>query len=295
MNAAPVAAPIPAMQNTSRPRTRNDNFFLKYIPRRLPDAPKYVILREAVVAAIEDGYWKGGDRLPTEVELTRLTPYSLGTVQRAIQGLVADGFVIRRQGSGTFVATGQRRIGGPWLFRFLARDGKQFAPMFTKVIARRKVKGSGAWVRWLTKGESSKEVLEIDRLITANGEFTVFNRHYLDPEKFPIFVSMPIRELDGANFAGLIQETYNLPITHIAHTFECAPFPEAARRALELPRRAHGLIVEISASAGRNRPASYQQLFIPAGATKLFISESFDEWIASIPMAPERKVTDSAL
>lgn len=256
--------------------------------RRVPDAPKYVILKEAIIAAIEDGYWKIGAKLPTEVELTRLTPYSLGTVQRAIQGLVTDGFVTRRQGSGTFVAAGQRRIGGPWLFRFLGRDEKQFAPMFTKVVARRKVKGSGAWLRWLTKGESGKKILEIDRLIMANGEFTAFNRCYLDPERFPVFATMPVRELDGANFAGVIQETYNLPITHIAHTVESAPFPEVARRALGLPRRTHGLVVEIAASAGRNRPVSYQQLFIPAGAGKLFISESFDEWIAGIPTDLER-------
>lgn len=260
----------------------------------MPDAPKYVILREAMIAAIEDGYWKIGARLPTEVELTRLTPYSLGTVQRAIQCLVADGFVTRRQGSGTFVATGQRRIGGPWLFRFLERDGKQFAPMFTKVLARRKIKGSGAWLRWLVREESSKRVLEIDRLITAAGEFTAFNRCYLDPERFPVFSTVPVRELDGANFAGIIQETYNLPITHIAHTIESAPFPEVARQALRLPRRSHGLVVEIAASAGRNRPVSYQQLFIPPGTGKLFISESFDEWIASTPTDLERRSAQSA-
>mgnify|MGYP001179290840 CR=1 FL=1 len=64
-----------------------DNFFVKYKPRDLAQAPKHVNLREAMIAAIQDGYWKCGDRLPTELALSQLTPYSLGTVQCAIQGL----------------------------------------------------------------------------------------------------------------------------------------------------------------------------------------------------------------
>lgn len=264
---------------------KRDNFFEKYVSRNQPNAPKYVVLREAIIAAIEDGYWKSGDRLPAEAELTRLTPYSLGTVQRAIQGLVADRIVIRKQRRGTFVATGQRRIGGPWLFRFLTKDGSQFAPMFTKVIARKKVKGCGTWGYWLTRGRPHKKILEIDRLVTVNGDFTFFNRYYVDPGSFPVFMSVPARELDGANFAGLIQETYKLPITHIAHTVQCSPLPEIARRVLALPRKCYGLVVEIATSVGQSHPVSYQQLFVPAGGTKLFISESFTDWIGAISEA----------
>lgn len=259
-------------------RKQNDNFFDKYRPSAPTRAPKHAILREAIIAAIQDGYWRSGDRLPTESELTQLTPYSLGTVQRAVQGLVAAGYVTRRQGSGTFVAPPDRRIAGPWLFRFLNREGTEFAAMTTRVISRKKVNREGPQFEWLTLGDRTKQLLEIDRLVSADG-CTIYNRYYLDPKRFPVLASMPLRELDGANFAGLIQATYGLPITHVARAVQCAPLPEPACRAMGLPAQSLGLIVEIAASAGDARPVFYQQLFVPALAGKLFISDSFHPWI----------------
>lgn len=257
-----------------------DNFFAKYKPRDLAQAPKHVNLREAMIAAIQDGHWKCGDRLPTELALTLLTPYSLGTVQRAVQGLVTEGFVTRKQGLGTFVAKVERRIGSPWLFRFLTLDESDFAAMSTKVIARKKVRSTAPWFNWLAMGDDSKKLLEIGRLIHT-GDSTIFNCFYLDPERFPAIATMPLRELHGANFAGLIQATYNLPITHVARTAQCTRLPEAACRATGIPIGSYGLVVEIAARAGRTRPVFYQQLFVPANAGKLFISDSFSRWITS--------------
>lgn len=259
---------------------RTDNFFSKYKPRDLAHAPKHMILREAMIAGIQDGHWKCGDRLPTESELTELTPYSLGTVQRAVQALVAEGFVTRKQGRGTFVTPLERRVGSPWLFRFLTVDESDFAFMSTRVIARKKVKSTAAWFKWLAMADGSKKLLQIDRLIHTEDSM-IFNRYYLDPERFPVIASMPLRDLHGANFAGLIQSTYKLPITHVARTAQCTQLPEAACRATGVSTGSYGLVVEIAARAGRARPVFYQQLFVPANAGKLFISDSFTRWIAS--------------
>src|SRR5690606_332861 len=49
-----------------------------------PGVPKYLAMRDAVVAAVTAGEWPAGTRLPTETEWTRLLPLSLGTVQRAL-------------------------------------------------------------------------------------------------------------------------------------------------------------------------------------------------------------------
>ncbi len=257
---------------------RRRNFFPKYRPRGANGAPKYVILREAFIAAIADGYWKSGDRLPTELELTALTPYSLGTVQRAIQTLVAEGFVTRKERSGSFVAPGHKRIGGPWLFRFVTEDGKEFLPMFTKVTSRQTVVERGAWFTWLAQGTPGKPLLRIERQIRVDNELIAFNRVYLDPEVYPFIAVAPIRELDGANIVHLIQEACRLPMSKIAHMVRCGTLPEVACRALGLRRGAPGMIVEIAASAGRSRPVSYQQIFVPPAAARIYISESSGDW-----------------
>lgn len=259
-------------------RRHSGNFFAKYRPRGKDAAPKYAILRDALMAAIEDGHWKSGDQLPTELELTAMTPYSLGTVQRAIQALVAEGFITRKQRSGSYVAPTHKRIGGPWLFRFIGSDGQAFLPMFTKVTGRRKVVVRGPWFDWLALGRPKKALLRIEREIRVDNDLVAFNRMYLDPETYPFIATVPIRSLDGANVVHLIQEACRLPVSNFAHMARAAALPEFACSALGLRRGALGMIVEIAASAGRSRPVSYQQIFLPPTGVRIYISETSGDW-----------------
>ncbi|MFI9842167.1 GntR family transcriptional regulator [Nonomuraea sp. NPDC051941] len=75
---------------------------------------------EKVAAAlrerIADEGWSVGSRLPTERELAATFGVGVNTVRRAVGILVDEGVVVRRQGSGTYVAsrpapTGRRLIG----------------------------------------------------------------------------------------------------------------------------------------------------------------------------------------
>lgn len=257
-----------------------ERFFATYRPRDLTRAPKHVILRESLIAAIQAGHWGPGERLPTEQELTRLTSYSLGTVQHAVRALVAEGLITRKPRSGTFVTGGEWRLGGPWLFRFLAADDAGFAAMSTRVVRRRRMSGNAPWRPWLAMGDEGRPVLVIDRVIYVEG-MTVFNRFFADPTRFPVLETTPLRNLHGANFAGLIQATYGLPVIRAARTVQCTRLPDVACRAMGAPAGAFGLVVEIAASAGRSRPVFYQQLFVPRDAVRLFLSETFTHWITA--------------
>ncbi|MCG8970288.1 substrate-binding domain-containing protein [Streptomyces sp. CL12-4] len=52
---------------------------------------------------IRQGTWPADSRLPTEKQLAESSRTSVSTVRRAVDELVAEGLVVRRQGSGTFV------------------------------------------------------------------------------------------------------------------------------------------------------------------------------------------------
>jgi len=85
--------------------------------------------------------------LPNENALTKMTPLSLGTIQRALRDLAANGLLERRQGAGSFVARSSRLLPYPLHCRFLndANDGSyQFSPQPCVVGARsRRGHGSG--------------------------------------------------------------------------------------------------------------------------------------------------------
>ena len=61
-------------------------------------------VRSTIRSAIEDGGWKPGFRLPAERELVETYKCARMTVRRALQDLEAEGLIVRRHGSGTFVA-----------------------------------------------------------------------------------------------------------------------------------------------------------------------------------------------
>jgi DNA-binding GntR family transcriptional regulator len=58
-----------------------NQFWVQYQKELTPGVSKYALLRDVLVDAIASGHWKRGAQLPTEQELARETPFSLGTVQ----------------------------------------------------------------------------------------------------------------------------------------------------------------------------------------------------------------------
>jgi GntR family transcriptional regulator len=66
--------------------------------------PLYSQLREGLLALLKDGEFQEGDPFPTERELGEKFDVSRITVRRAIDELVREGYLIARQGKGTFVA-----------------------------------------------------------------------------------------------------------------------------------------------------------------------------------------------
>lgn len=66
--------------------------------------PLYAQLQEAIQAEIAESGLRAGDKLPTESELEERYGVSRTTIRQALQGLVNDGVIERRQGKGTFVA-----------------------------------------------------------------------------------------------------------------------------------------------------------------------------------------------
>lgn len=71
-------------------------------------APKHQRIREAVRKKIADGTYPAGSQLPADSEFYKLFKVNKLTVVRALNDLAREGLVIRRQGSGSYVA--DRRV-----------------------------------------------------------------------------------------------------------------------------------------------------------------------------------------
>ncbi len=66
--------------------------------------PKYIQIAKTIRTQIRDGEIATGDALPSERDLCDLTGASRVTIRKAVDQLIDEGLLRRKQGSGTFVA-----------------------------------------------------------------------------------------------------------------------------------------------------------------------------------------------
>ncbi len=73
-------------------------------PKRHDDAPLYQQVKDHILGRILAGDWTEGARLPSENQLTGDLGVSRMTAHRALRELTAEGWLVRVQGDGTYVA-----------------------------------------------------------------------------------------------------------------------------------------------------------------------------------------------
>ena len=234
--------------------------------------PKHVQLSAALVRALEDGIVTEGDKLPSEAELTAMTPYSLGTVQKALKSLQQDGLVLRKTGVGTIARAVRRNMLGPLHCRFSEPDG-EFLPVYPRVVARKRVAMEGRWSRVLGEGA---DIWRLDRQIGIGDRFVVLAHFYVDADRFPFFAKRPFRRLHAQNFKLLMSETSKTKVTHLDHRLGfAAPAPEVAS-SLDVDARSRILRIKVTARDNAGEAAYYQEFFIPPNDLELAIECRFE-------------------
>jgi GntR family transcriptional regulator len=222
------------------------------------NGPKHARLSDCLRQAIADGLLKPGDKLPTEIELVAMTPFSLGTIQRAVRSLVEAGLVQRKPKLGTFVTQSRRRIDEPWHFRFLEQGGTSLLPVYPVAIARRRMRQRGPWSARITG-----RVIRIDRLVNINDEFYAFSRFFFNGERYPLFEKIPLQSLHGENFRIFLHKQIPEHIQGISHRLGLGPAPSAICRLIGVPLQTICSLVQITVIGITGEALYYQELTVP--------------------------------
>jgi GntR family transcriptional regulator len=230
--------------------------------------PKYQVLRNAILAAISSGDWTPGERLPTEAELSRLVPYSLGTVQKAYGQLVKDGLIVRTRGRGSFVASLHRQMNEPWHCRFLDEDGN-LLPIYPRITGHAT---AGRDRRWGELFGARANVVRIDRAVSINDEFEIFIRFYAPRMIATPLLKLPRKNVETANFKTVILRELGMPITRIVQTVSLAD--EATWHEIGLVAPAH-IVVQATGYTVERRAVYFQEIFIPKNRRRLLFESDY--------------------
>ena len=68
-------------------------------------SPLFEQVKASIIKKIQQGVWHHDDVLPNEIELAKIFNVSQGTIRRALKELVQEGFLVRKQGKGTYVSS----------------------------------------------------------------------------------------------------------------------------------------------------------------------------------------------
>ncbi|WP_454827345.1 GntR family transcriptional regulator [Pseudomonas veronii] len=249
------------------------DFYDRYQSQEVLGLPKYAQLRETLLAAINDGYWGPGSQLPNESTLATITPFSLGTVQKALRELVQAQVIVRRHGHGTFVAERATPMMSPMHLRFEDNEGRVL-PIYAEVVGQETGLDGKEWAYKL--GSNVRNVVKVDRVFAVEALFQCFSHFYIDSDRFPTFAETELLDFAGANFKALLYNRYNTSIVSLDQKLRCERFPDEVCQQLELEEGTVGAVLEFLAMGNNGRPLYFQEAFIPPNNYRLRLDANLE-------------------
>ena len=221
---------------------------------------------EAIVARIEAGELRDGDRLPSEEQLASGFSVALSTVQRALARLAQDGVVSREHGRGTFVSGTRVGPAGVNFLRFRDRRGRDL-PDYIRVLRVQRDRRKGPWREFL---ETQDACVRIERMISVDGRFDLYGEFWLQESDFAAFDGVAQRSL-ASNLRVLLGQRLSLPTLRVEQTISFSPPPVRIARQLGVPVDAPAFRMDMCGHTLRDRPLFFQRIHAGPFADDLVI------------------------
>ncbi|WP_136067786.1 GntR family transcriptional regulator [Modicisalibacter radicis] len=176
--------------------------------------PLYKQIKELLLERIASGEWPPGTFIPSEASLASSYDVSVGTLRKALNELVADNVVIRRQGKGTAVATHDADRALFRFFNIVSHDGERCLPV-SRVLGRTR-RAPTADERQTLELADGGEVIHIRRVRELQGTAILLEDIVLDAARFAALENQP--EVLPNTLYQLYQQQYGRTVAHADET-----------------------------------------------------------------------------
>jgi GntR family transcriptional regulator len=218
-------------------------------------APLYRMVKRSLLQAIEAGTYPAGGVLPSEAELAGALRVSIGTLRHAVDELVAEHILVRRQGRGTFVALhGADRF----LFQFFhveRSDGLHEIPQVELVAFDRfRLDEDAALALGLKLGEPA---IQIDNRLLLQGRAVIHDRLVVPSVLFKGLTEKRLRERPSTIYH-LYQTEFGITVTRAYERARAVAADRTTARLLGLAVGTPVMQVRRTALTFGDKPVEYR-------------------------------------
>jgi len=204
--------------------------------------PKYLQISAWLRELIQTGRYKTGEKLPSEIELSKMCGVNRNTLRQAITELTSAGLLRKEKGTGTFVRTPSPAGLKHKLERISSfRDmlGQSGIKARTKVIGKRIETADEHVARCLFLG-TNKKVLVIRRIRAGNGTPFIYEESYLPADMFDGIFNLDLT----ASMYDIISEHFGIVLARSQQTISAVNLIPKIAKILMVPVNAAALFAE---------------------------------------------------
>lgn len=146
--------------------------------------PKYQIIENDIIDRINTGIYSPDDALPTEAELARTYECSRVTVRQALSNLAYKGFIIKSQGSGSFVNK-TKTIQRTPLLKSFSEDMYELGKQPHSIVRTFNITTAGNTIANLLGIHPNDKIYYIERTRFADEDPVLFEKTFMSVELHP--------------------------------------------------------------------------------------------------------------
>lgn len=229
--------------------------------------PIYRDIKRDLTQRIAAAEWLPGGALPSESSLAAHYGAAIGTVRKAIDELVAERIVLRRQGSGTYVATHNTNRLLFHFFHIVPREGGRRAPT-TRTLSFRRSRALAGEARRL-QIRPGAAVLRVRNLLSLGGEPVILDALVLPAQLFPD-LSRKVLTGRGNTIYHLYHTRYGVNVLRTTERLRAVRADEAAAKWLGVKAGAPLLRITRTALTYGDAPVELRESLVNTSAHDYF-------------------------
>ena len=231
--------------------------------------PLYELIEQNFRQIITSETMKTGEMIPSEAELCEYYKVSRLTVRRAMDELARQGWIIRRQGVGTFIKNPKNTQISPSRLSFTEQMKAIGRVPSSRLVSIKTIPATVEISRNLDIQED-EPVIEVIRIRMADNEPILFETTYLSKQRFPDFENLV--ELEHGSLYEQLQSHYGVTIATMNQTLEAILLTEKEAAFLGIQAGLPSLLSEVVAFDVDGKPVEYSWSISSGNKSKFYFS-----------------------